>query len=293
MASTRRPAPAFAAPAAALSSPFVHGQALCGPLAPAPHVVLPPTRRGAPAMLFGFGRKNKNSGTSSSSRGASEGPNPYRALGVAENATYDEVEAAVQRLSIKYADDKKKLMMLDVHRDRIFEDRLRQRMSGSLMPKVKESPYDLKPKPKKRFVVPEWARGVVKLPDLPYTRRTGIIMGILIGLGFVTPTLAGSCMAMAFIAAAGFLYNRGLPEPARDEYGAIGEIRPVKHRVVLKTIVINLAVAGTFFGLGQLYLLYLPLPLWCPPDSFVNAAVITGLWLSCLFFQAQDPDDLY
>jgi hypothetical protein len=254
---------------------------------------LPPTRRGAPAMLFGFGRKNKNSGTSSSSRGASEGPNPYRALGVAENATYDEVEAAVQRLSIKYADDKKKLMMLDVHRDRIFEDRLRQRMSGSLMPKVKESPYDLKPKPKKRFVVPEWARGVVKLPDLPYTRRTGIIMGILIGLGFVTPTLAGSCMAMAFIAAAGFLYNRGLPEPARDEYGAIGEIRPVKHRVVLKTIVINLAVAGTFFGLGQLYLLYLPLPLWCPPDSFVNAAVITGLWLSCLFFQAQDPDDLY
>lgn len=248
------------------------------------------TSRSPTRMLFGFGRKASKSREKAS---ASSGPNPYRALGVAENATYDDVEEAVKRLSIKYADDKKKLMMLDVHRDRIFEDRLQQRMSGTLTPKIKDSPYDRKPEPKKRFVMPEWAKGIFRLPDVAYARRTGIIMSIFIGLGFLTPTLAGSCMGMAFIAAAGFLYNRGLPEPVRDEYGAVGEVRPVKHRIVLKTLIINVLVAATFFGLGQLYMLYLPLPLWCPPDAFVNFAVVLGLWMSCLLFQAQDMNDLY
>lgn len=221
------------------------------------------------------------------------GPNPYRALGVGEDATYDEVEAAVKSLSIKYADDRKKLMMLDVYKDQIFEDKLQQRMAGTLIPKIKESPYDRKIEPKKRFVVPEWAQGIFKLPTMKYFKRTGIIMGIFFALGFVTPTLAGSCMAMSFIAAAGFLYNRGLPEPVRDDYGAYGEVRPVKHRVVLKTVLINLGVAAVFFGLAQLYMLYLPLPFWSPPDAFVNASVVFGLWMSCLLFLAQDPNDIY
>ncbi|KAI0561639.1 DnaJ domain containing protein isoform 1 [Gracilaria domingensis] len=239
-------------------------------------------------MLFGFGSKKK----SAPNKGRS-GTNPYRALGVGEDATYDEVEAAVKSLSIKYADDPKKLMMLDVYKDQIFEDKLQKRMSGTLIPKIKESPYERKPQPKKRFVMPVWAQGIFKLPDFRYFKRTGIIMGIFFILGFVTPTLAGSCIAMAFIAAAGFLYNRGLPEPVRDDYGAYGEVRPVKHRIVLKTVLINLAVAAVFFGLAQLYMLYLPLPVWSPPDAFVNAAVVFGLWMSCLLFMAQDPNDIY
>lgn len=247
-----------------------------------------PQAQHAPArMLFGFGKKKVAKSTGPS------GANPYRALGVSADATYDEVEAAVKRLSIKYADDRKKLMMLDVHKDKIFEDKLQQRMSGRLQPKIKESPYDRKLVPKKRFVVPVWLQDTIKLPDFKYLKRTAIIMGIFIVLGFVTPTLAGSCMAMAFIAAAGFLYNRGLPEAKKDEYGAYGEVRPVKHRVVLKTLLINLGVAAVFFGLAQLFMIYLALPLWCPPDAFVNASVVFGLWMSCLFFMSQDPEDIY
>lgn len=250
-------------------------------------------KKSSPVMIFGFGKKSDRQGKGVQGKKNASGPNPYRALGVGEDATYDDVENAVKRLSIKYADDRKMLMMLDVYRDKIFEDRLQQRMSGSLMPKIKESPYERPIIPKKRFVMPEWAQGIFKLPDRKYFRRTGLIMGIFIVLGFVTPTLAGSCMAMAFIAAAGFLYNRGLPDPVRDEYGAVGEVRPVKHRIVGKTLLINLGVTAVFFGLGQLYMLYLPLPLWCPPDAFVNLAVVVGLWFSCLFFMAQDPNDLY
>lgn len=243
-------------------------------------------------MIFGFGKKGAKT-AGGRGNGNSSSVNPYRALGVAENATYDDVEEAVKRLSVKYADDRKKLMMLDVYRDRIFDDRLQARMSGALQAKIKESPYERKLVPKKRFVMPEWARGIFKLPDLAYLKRTGIIMGIFVTLGFVTPMLAGSCMAMAFIAAAGFLYNRGLPEPVRDEYGAVGAVHPVKHKIVLKTVLINLGVAAVFFGLAQLFMLNIPLPMWCQPDAFVNASVVIGLWFSCIFFMAQDPDDLY
>lgn len=249
-----------------------------------------PLRTQTPAMLFGFGSKKNNA--TAGKRKSDSGSNPYRALGVSEDATYDDVEAAVKRLSIKYADDRKKLMMLDIYKDQIFEDKLQKRMSGTLMPKIKESPYERKPVPKKRFTVPVWLQDIIKLPDLKYTKKTGLIMGLFVLLGFVTPTLAGSCMAMAFIAAAGFLYNRGLPEPPKDDFGGYGAVYPVKHRIVLKTLIVNLVVCGVFFGLGQLYMLYLPLPLWCPPDAFVNASVVIGLWLSCLFFITQDLNDL-
>lgn len=278
---------AFTAP---LVTSSFHGARVRGSVRPfTQHVT---KTRHVPAMIFGFGKKITSGGNTRGAKG-SNGVNPYRALGVAENATYDQVEAAVKQLTIKYAGDKKKLMMLEVHRDRIFDDRLQARMAGTLQPKIKESPYDRPIPKKKRFVMPEWARNIFMLPDLKYTRRTGIIFGIFIVLGFVTPTLAGSCMAMAAIAALGFLYNRGLPEPVRDEYGAVGEIRPVKHRIVGKTLLMVLAVAGVFFGLGQLYMLYLPLPYWCPPDAFVNLMVVTGLWFSCLFFVSQDLNNLY
>lgn len=276
-----------------ISSSSFQSQSLRRPTTFRTGVVARPSTRTTPCMLFGFGSKKQSTNTNPTNSSSSGSANPYRALGVSEDATYEQVEDAVKRLSIKYADDRKKLMMLDVYKDKIFEDKLQQRMSGALQPKIKESPYERKPVPKKRFVMPEWAKGIFKLPDLKYVRKTGLVMGFFVILGFITPTLAGSSMAMAFIAAAGFLYNRGLPEPVRDDYGAVGEVRPVKHRIVGKTLLINLGVAAVFFGLSQLYMLYLPLPLWCPPDAFVNLAVVTGLWSSCLFFIAQDLDDLY
>lgn len=279
---------AFAPPAAALGTSFCGARLSSRTRLLVPGVSRPGTR-GRAVMIFGFGKR----GAKTAGRGNGSATNPYRELGVGENATYDEIEAAVKSLSVKYGDDRKKLMMLDVYRDKIYDDRLQARMSGALQPKIKESPYERKIIPKKRFVMPEWARGTFKLPERAYLRRTGTIMLLFVGLGFLTPLLAGSSMAMAFIAAAAFLYNRGLPEPVRDEYGAVGEVRPVKHKVVLKTVLINLGVGAVFFGLAQLWMIYLGLPYWCQPDSFVNAAVVIGFWFSCLFFQAHDPDNLY
>lgn len=61
-----------------------------------------------------------------------EGAELFRFLGVPPTADYDEVQAAVIKLKEKYAGDKKKLMQIDVTKDKIAELRLRQRMRGTL-----------------------------------------------------------------------------------------------------------------------------------------------------------------
>eukprot|EP00181_Compsopogon_caeruleus_P005807 CAMPEP_0184684172 /NCGR_PEP_ID=MMETSP0312-20130426/14128_1 /TAXON_ID=31354 /ORGANISM="Compsopogon coeruleus, Strain SAG 36.94" /LENGTH=242 /DNA_ID=CAMNT_0027137085 /DNA_START=183 /DNA_END=911 /DNA_ORIENTATION=+ len=239
-------------------------------------------------MLFGFG-KNKRSTSGSGSSSSSKEANPFRALGVPEDATYEQVEMAYNRLAKKYADDPKKVMWLEIQKDKVFDMRLQQRMAGQIPVRVKESPFERKAKKKKRFQAPEWLKGFVKLPDRPYLVRVSLVMGVFGLLGFVTPTLVGSTMAMGFIAAAGFLFNRGLPDVPRDDFGNPGEVRDVKGPVIFKTIGVTFGTAGIFFGLGQLVLLYLGLPDWCAIDSFVNFVVILGLWLSCILFQVQ-PD---
>jgi len=61
-----------------------------------------------------------------------EGADWFRTLGVGPNADYEEIQIAVKKLKEKYADDKKKMMKIDVAKDKIAELRLRQRMRGEL-----------------------------------------------------------------------------------------------------------------------------------------------------------------
>ena len=55
----------------------------------------------------------------------------HRLLGVPPNAEYDEVQQAVKALKEKYAGDTKRLLKIDVAKDKIAELRLRQRVSGT------------------------------------------------------------------------------------------------------------------------------------------------------------------
>ena len=87
--------------------------------------------RSAPAavsMAFalpGFGGK-KQAGPSEEARAL------YRELGLAEDADYDEINRAYEDLCNKYKGETKRLIKLQVAKDKILEDRLRLRMSGAL-----------------------------------------------------------------------------------------------------------------------------------------------------------------
>eukprot|EP00166_Cyanidium_caldarium_P000514 ctg_12.g16 len=92
-------------------------------------------------------RRSRRSGRDGSGGGGGKGggsglSNPYRALGVTENASYEQIEAAYEALRIKYADDSKQLTKLEILKDRIFDDQLRRRLEGTMEGIVKESPLE-------------------------------------------------------------------------------------------------------------------------------------------------------
>jgi hypothetical protein len=265
--------------------------------------------RGLKAIFWFFRRSPKDASTTRRRRtdsGAEDGSNPYRALGVSETATFEEIQAAFEKLKIKYADDVKQLTKLEVLRDKIFDDKLRRRLQGKLQGIVRESPLE------KRFRQQPWWKtswigrqisepggllyGIFKFPDMKYFRRTTIIMSILAVLGFAIPRFATSALPIACVTSMAFLYNRGQPEVRRDEFGNIGEVRPIDRPAALKAIglVLILGGIGFVFAYGLVSLMNLEhaiatglAPEWLQPAGIVSACVTLGMWFACTFFQVQ------
>ena len=118
--------------------------------------------------------------------------------------------------------------------EQILDDRLRARMSGSLgaaagVEQVAAA-FD-RPPPKRTMpwvYIPRIARKVFAMP----TKKWAIqVVGLLGGLTFAawcSPSSVGSVLLLNTLSCAGWMYNRGTPDVVRDDYGQIGEIRPMK-----------------------------------------------------------------
>ena len=73
---------------------------------------------------------------------AVEGAECFRTLGIPPSASYEEVQAAVEELKVKYAGEKKLLMKIDVAKDKISELRLKQRVRGQLAQSKESRKFD-------------------------------------------------------------------------------------------------------------------------------------------------------
>jgi len=226
--------------------------------------------------------------------GGAEETNPYRAIGVSESASQEEVDAAVRRLKQKYAGDEQRLEYFETQKARIFDDKLRKRLSGAMggASVVRESPYERRQRERaaeaRKIVMPRWVKLLVRKPELNQSRRAGtLLLAMLIG-ALLAPTISQTSQLFGAFIAGAFLYNRGLPEPVKDDYGNIGEVRPVKSWPLLRSLVI-VAIAG-MLGLLIAYLVlrFLPLPLALTPDVVTNVSVFVTLWLACSTFYVQD-----
>ncbi|HHP7230241.1 MAG TPA: CPP1-like family protein [Xenococcaceae cyanobacterium] len=58
--------------------------------------------------------------------------NPYELLGVSENASFEEIQAAKQRVSKQYSEDKKMVEKVETAYDAIIMERLRLRQEGKI-----------------------------------------------------------------------------------------------------------------------------------------------------------------
>ena len=270
--------------------------------------------------LFGFrwpgsgessSRRSRRSGRDSSGgsggRGGGSGlSNPYRALGVTENASYEQIEAAYEALRIKYADDAKQLTKLEILKDRIFDDQLRRRLEGTMEGIVKESPLEKRLREEPRWkstwfgrtilTILETFQGIVQKPDRSYLTKTSALFGFLALLALFIPRFATSVLPLAFLASLGFLYNRGTPDVRRDEFGQVGEVRPAKPKEVLKSVCIVFVMGGLGFALGRGFISLLGieeaaasglLPAWVHPNGIVSLFINVGMWIASTFFIVQ------
>ena len=147
----------------------------------------------------------------------------YRLLGVSEEADYDEVEAAFDMLyNIKYKGQVKQQIKLKVAKDKIYEERLRQRMSGTLKPVRESSPFDREVK--KEFRLPSFMDGIAELPTREYFLRNAAVFAAIGLIPLVVRSFAGNAITVALGVAIYKLYNRGAPESS----GMEAEMRPPK-----------------------------------------------------------------
>lgn len=209
---------------------------------------------------------------------------PYRILGIPEDATYDSIMDSYMALSETYAADPGRLAELESAKEKILDDRLSARMSGTLRPAVADSPFDEKPVE----WIPPWVTGweiAQKLFEVPTPKYALKVVGLIMGLAaatWISPNSAGTILLINVVrrcsrfapqrhthapnpppsattrhattcphlpppasrqmSGLGFIYNRGTPDVPRDDFGQVGEIRPVKPKPMALT-------CGIGFGL--------------------------------------------
>jgi len=243
-------------------------------------VLQPAARMSVPAMGLSFPSFSGSSGPSYS--GPSEEVQAlYRMLGVSEDADYDEITLSYEALCEKYKGETKRLIKLQVARDKILEERLRQRMSGALKGKVADSPFD-RPEPKKELKLPPWLDEIAELPTKAYLTKNVIVFGLMGLLPAISRTFAATSIGMALATSYYLLYNRGADTP-NDEYGAAA--RPPKARPLLLTLGICLLTLCLGACASTLLVPFFP---FLPQELLISLSASAGLCFACSFFRVQD-----
>lgn len=190
----------------------------------------------------------------------------HRELGIAEDATFEEISAATDSL-IRKAEaegDAKKKIKVEIAKDRIMQIKLNERLAGlatltkeaQAMSRIEEDEMeeeeDLFPEEKNReWRVPRFLEGIVVKPDAAYRNRQIKLYGILTAICFVLPPLTDRVLMMNWMFAAGQIGRRGTSDSSNGEYNPyMRRSGPHMRTAVLLMISlwITLKVAVTYTG---------------------------------------------
>lgn len=135
---------------------------------------------------------------------------PYEKLGVKENASFEEIQEAKQRLNQQYREDKNVLESIDAAYDAIIMDRLKLRQEGKIKvperirfpEKIEQAAPNLTPI--KLNNSPTWLQNLLDTPS-----RKDILWpaGIFLTLGFLTIFVEQEIQSLSLLMALGFSAN--------------------------------------------------------------------------------------
>jgi len=207
----------------------------------------------------------------------------FRMMGLAEDATYDEVEAAYEQLAAKYAGETKRLIKLQVAKDKILEERLRQRMSGSLKVSDVFGEDRFVEQKKPLIVLPPFLDRVMELPSKAELTKNSIVFGCIGLLPILAISWASTSVSLGFAASLYLLYNRGAPDTGNDMDAAM---RPPKVRPLLLSAGITLLMGAVGATLSQVF--YSSLLSFLPQQLVISLFTSFFFGVSATFFKAQE-----
>lgn len=126
----------------------------------------------------------------------------YEQLGVTENASFEEIQQARQRLTDRYSDDRKQIERIEAAYDEILMQRLRQRQEGKIkVPErirfpereVRTAPVAT-PTPRKE--APAWLQGLLDTPSQADILWPGGTFLGLSALSLIQPSSAPLALAV-------------------------------------------------------------------------------------------------
>lgn len=124
--------------------------------------------------------------------------NPYEQLGVTEEASFEEIQEAKQRLSQQYQNDGKILESIETAYDAVIMDRLRMRQEGKIkVPDRIRFPERLAPAPVEsppiaRRVSSSWLKRTIDTPDPKDIWLPALIYAALAAITLLVNDPAGS-----------------------------------------------------------------------------------------------------
>ena len=141
--------------------------------------------------------------------------NPYKTLGLAQSASFDEIQAAKKKLSEKHQGDTAVVEQLEAAYDAIIMDRLRQRQQGTL-----EVPDQIRfgesqkkaVEPKVNFDTSSWPAWITDLKDSPEPQDLNLAFGINGAIAaasfFLDPSVTSTLLTVLLIANIYLLYRK-------------------------------------------------------------------------------------
>merc|ERR1712071_234997 len=213
----------------------------------------------------------------------------YRELGVAEDAKFEEIQEATATLLLRYENDLKKRVKVEITKDKIMQIRLNQRLSGisrenadaAASSYLADDAEEFKNQPKE-WSPPKWSQGLIVKPSSMWWNNCVIFFGGLAALGIFIPSQAEGIPMLSLLLTAGMMANRGTP-PTEPGQGFMRGGKVGGHTFFAFFLsIVSFFIIGSMSSFFQRTLLTESNTLWYP---FQNAFICIGMGFVCSFVQ--------
>lgn len=217
----------------------------------------------------------------------------YRTLGLPEDASKAEISKATSRLRRKYANDADALERVESANLWIMTKILAQQEEATRARQQANRLRELGDSPRKLFLkhvagnLPPSVRQMLEPPTTKHFRWVSAVLGVFALAGLCIPSQATNFVGLAAASSMGFVYQRGRPEPVKDDMGNVGRVEKKNPKEMGACIVLVLLGAG--FGLVLSYALAALLSTDFRACFCTTACLV--LWFISLFFRVHECFD--